>query len=444
MKCFAPMPVRQWLSAVVILLFLFLAGCDSQSDRAPAIGVAYVGPETLNLRKDLAPKSPASGTVKHGDRLEILATRRRFIKVRTPRNIEGWTDGRLLMTPEQMDSLRHMAENAALLPSQGAAAAYEPLNMHTEPSRQAPSFHRISENAKVDVVAHRVAPRVQNQESAAAGTAKIKPPAPARKPKAKQTARIPRPPMPIAPHPPANWLALSRSPAPETPAVPASAMPEPPKTKAGGAAGQSTPAAPMDDWDLVRTRDGKAGWVLSRLLAMAIPDEVAQYAEGHRITSYFALSDVPDGGRTRHNWLWTTITHSGQPYEFDSVRVFTWSLRRHRYETAYIEKNVKGYYPVETSMTPAANKKLFNEKVGVASPAFSVVTEADDGQVSRTLFAFSGNRVRVVSREPYRRVPEMLDLRVAGSVPAAMETAAPSGKRSWFARLRPDFMQWFK
>ena len=73
---------------------------------------------------------------------------------------------------------------------------------------------------------------------------------------------------------------------------------------------------------------------------MAIPDDVAQYAEGHRITSYFALSDVRDGDAVKHNWLWTTIASGDHPYDFDSFRVFTWSLRRHRYETAYIQRNV--------------------------------------------------------------------------------------------------------
>ena len=34
----------------------------------------------------------------------------------------------------------------------------------------------------------------------------------------------------------------------------------------------------MEDWNLIRTKDGKAGWVLSRMLVMAIPDEVAQYS----------------------------------------------------------------------------------------------------------------------------------------------------------------------
>ena len=105
----------------------------------------------------------------------------------------------------------------------------------------------------------------------------------------------------------------------------------------------------MDDWNLVRTQDGKVGWVLTRPLNMAIPDEVAQYAEGHRITSYFALGQVRDRRRGEKQWLWTTIAKGGEPYEFDSFRVFVWSLKHHRYETAYIERNIVGHYPVQVS-----------------------------------------------------------------------------------------------
>ena len=35
----------------------------------------------------------------------------------------------------------------------------------------------------------------------------------------------------------------------------------------------------MEDWSLVRTKDGQIGWVLTRNLDMSIPDEVAQYAK---------------------------------------------------------------------------------------------------------------------------------------------------------------------
>ena len=43
----------------------------------------------------------------------------------------------------------------------------------------------------------------------------------------------------------------------------------------------------MEDCNLVRSKEGRTGWVLTRALRMAIPYEVAQYAEGHRITAYF-------------------------------------------------------------------------------------------------------------------------------------------------------------
>ena len=67
---------------------------------------------------------------------------------------------------------------------------------------------------------------------------------------------------------------------------------------------------PLEDWYLVRTKDGKAGWVLSRMVSMAIPDEVAQYAEGHRITSYFSLGKVDDDGVQK-------TTGSGRPSKRD-------------------------------------------------------------------------------------------------------------------------------
>ena len=88
------------------------------------------------------------------------------------------------------------------------------------------------------------------------------------------------------------------------------------------------------------------------MLFMAIPDDVAQDAEGHRITSYLALGDVKDGDQVKHNWLWTTIGKGTEAGEFDSFRVFVWSIKHHRYETAYIERNVTGYFPVASEPNP--------------------------------------------------------------------------------------------
>ena len=395
--------------AVVCILVGFLVSCSPQPSRPPSIGEAYVGPITLNLRKDLAPKSPVSATPKHGDKLDILEYRRRFVRVRTGQGEEGWTDMRQLLTPEQMAGLQRMADSVARYPSQGAASVYEPLNMHFEPNRASPSFWQIPENARVDVIGHELKPRVQ--PAPATPVLAPKPVPQKRKTKERQSsARVPPPPPP--PKPPDNWVALSVPKEGEEPEAP---KPEP------------KPAGPVasDDWSLVRTKEGKVGWVLTRMLNMAIPDEVAQYAEGHRITSYFPLGQVQDGANVKNNWLWTTIVKGLQPYEFDSFRVFVWNRNHHRYETAYIERNVVGHFPVEVS---TAN----------STPSFSVVLEGDDGVQYRKTYAFDSYRIHMVKREPYNHRPE------AEAAKAAANRQAPTAnERSLYARLKDRLKRLF-
>ena len=147
--------------AAIYVLAGFLVSCSPEPSRPPALGEAYVAPATLNLRQELAPKSPVSAALKHGEKLEILEYRRRFVKVRTEQGAEGWTDMRQLLTPEQMGGLQRMAESVSQYPSHGAASVYEPLNMHFEPNRASPGFWQIPETAKVDVIGHKLTPRVQ-------------------------------------------------------------------------------------------------------------------------------------------------------------------------------------------------------------------------------------------------------------------------------------------
>ena len=101
-----------------------MALCSPLRRRKPSTGIAYAGPAALNLRSDLGAKSQTVATVKHGDRLEVLETRRRFVKVRTAAGIEGWTDVNELLSERQMADLRLLAASAAKLPSQGAAKVY--------------------------------------------------------------------------------------------------------------------------------------------------------------------------------------------------------------------------------------------------------------------------------------------------------------------------------
>jgi SH3-like domain-containing protein len=384
------------------LLFAFLVSCGKPTVQSPVLGEAFVGPVSLNIRQELSPKAAVTATVKHGDKLEILEYKRRFVRIRTPQGAEGWADTHQLLVPQQMAELRRMADNAAKAISQGTASAYEPLNMHTEANRASPSFWQIAEGAKVDVIDHTLTPRTQ----AAQVSSPVAPPKPVRatrRRKEKAQPKIPPPPPPPAPKPPENWLELS---------VPKEEAPEPVKA-------EDAAPIPMDDWSLVRTKDGKAGWVLTRMLVMAIPDDVAQYAEGHRITSFFPLGHVQDGDLTKENWLWTTITKGLEPYEFDSFRVFVWSRKHHRYETAYIERRVVGHFPVSVNSAGA-------------SPSFAVIVEGNDDRFYRKTYSFEGYRIHMVSRELYEvtrqvETPKPVDATAAQSVPK---------NQSWTSKMK--------
>ena len=399
---------RWVLGAGLTLLSLGMPACRSAEPRAPVIGEAYAGPATLGLRRDIPLQSPVVATVRHGARLEIVQRRRRFLKVRAPGGAEGWIEDHLLLSSAEIAALKEVERRALALPSQGAASTYELLNVHTEPNRLSPSFLQVNEGEKVDVVAHVGAPRTPPERKPLIPP-RPKTPLSARKPAEQKYAL---PPMPPAPPPPPNWKDLSRT---------------PPEVQQAIADSRAANAAPKEDWSLVRNAKGESGWVLSRRLYMAIPDEVAQYAEGHRITSYFALSDVRDGEAVKRNWLWTTIASGDHSYDFDSFRVFTWSLRRHRYETAYIQRNVEGYFPVLARLA-----------------GFSVCVVNKSGARMRRNYSFIVTTVRFTSEDPCE-APSGLSpgADVAGPVPPPRAPGPAAQDRSPYARLRALAKKWF-
>ncbi len=429
----SPVVMSLRFAAPALGVMFLLTACGSRPAMEEPVGEAFAGPVSLNLRQDLAGRSPAVTAVKHGERLDILEVRRRFMRVRTKDGTEGWTDSNLLLSSLEMEQLAGLEARAATLPSQGAASVFDALNMHPEPKRQSPSFFQIPEGGAVEVVGHVVRPRVQpNSRAPAAERARKAPPK--KKAKAKQNVLLIPPPRP--PAPPAKWE-LAR---PRVYDLPGFAAPAPP------------PPIPLDDWSLVRTPEGKAGWVLSRMLFMAVPDEVAQYAEGHRITAYLPLGEVKDGNDIKKIWLWTTASPGVRETEFDSFRVFVWSSRRHRYETAYVERDVKGYFPVEVVSIPGQQEKGFalvmeeqggggrvsKRDVKRAPGAVQSNDEASVGKLYRRTYAFAGFRVHLLAKEPYQR--PAADAAQIATTPAV---SPPAAQESWHRRISAWAQRWW-
>jgi hypothetical protein len=216
---------------------------------------------------------------------------------------------------------------------------------------------------------------------------------------------VPPPPTPAEPAPPTDWVALSK--------------------ERGAAADADTPPAAQDDWTLVRTTGGQSGWVLTSRVYMSIPDEVAQYAEGHRITSYFSIGGVEDQGERKDIWLWTTAESLGQDHDFDSYRVFTWSGKKHRYETAYIQRRERGYLPVIA-------------KEG----EFSVCVEDKTGARVRKLYTLMGNTVRPAGVRPCEMRAET-DTAPPESKPIELHAPVIAASKSYAEKLRAKVKKWF-
>jgi hypothetical protein len=396
------------LTIYAVALSLVLGGCHRSAPKAASKGEAYVGPSTLNLRSEIATQSPTVVTVKHGDKLEIIDQQHHsFLKVRAPNGAEGWTDQRQLLGAADMAGLKALAARAASMPSQGKATTDADLRVRIQPGPNAPSFLTLKENDKVDVLTHIRRPRTDLPRKPLV----TPPPKKAKSTrKAVKAGQVPPPPMPPAPAPPPNWLELSRSEEAED-------EPEPK---------DAAPPGPTDDWSLVRTADGRSGWALTRRLRMAIPDEVAQYAEGHTIVSYFSLGSVRDGDQQKDTWLWTTMAGSGRPFDFDSLRVFVWSTRRHRYETEYIEKNLTGYSPVEIQPVQFGGQEY---------AGFSVCVEKKDGNRYRRHYAVLNTKIRFANEEPCV-LPPPVDFGNPGPAPVAATATAPPAGESFTQRVK--------
>jgi uncharacterized protein YgiM (DUF1202 family) len=345
---------------IFCLLSLVLFSCGPPTHHDPVLGEAFVGSANVNLRKEIAPKSPTVATIHFGDRVEIVGTKRRFVKVRIRSGAEGWLDDYMLLSQSDIDQIKAQSTAARDYPSQGVATTiYETMNVRSQPNRYSPSYIQIKEGEKFDVLEHRlvaVSPSAVRKSLVAS-------PKVVKRPKKENKSKVPPPPAPLPPPLPLDWRELSKE---GEDAVSAKAD-EPP------------PVTPEEDWSLIRTASGQSGWVLTRRLYMAIPDEVAQYAEGRRITSYFVLGKVHDGDRVKNVWLWTTISAPNQPFDYDGFRVFIWSLRHHRYETALIQRHLEGYFP--TVVDPSAG-------------TFGVCVEKDDGHRYRREYRLVENQVK--------------------------------------------------
>src|SRR5205814_6331063 len=108
-------------------------------------------------------------------------------------------------------------------------------------------------------------------------------------------------------------------------------------------------------------------------------------------------------------------------------------------ETAYIERKVKGYFPVKlekvTYGTPV--KTRGGQQTSNVYPGFSVCMEKRDGNRSRRSFAFITNIVRYAGEKPCEvEAIENPQIPVETYVASVEQQAEAAQKRSLFERFK--------
>ena len=390
----------------LLLAALCLVSCK-HSGRPGAGEIMYVSAPQANLRDHLATVYNRVGTVKNGDRVEVLERQKRFVRVRTAEKAEGWIELRSLVPRQTFEQFEKLAQENRETGLQGHGVTRVELNMHVSPGRETDTLYQLPEAAKVEMLRRATTRRATPEEIAAKRAADLARIAgePA-KPGPKRRGTTPAQPGPSqvqstqveSNQVESNQAQTSQAQPSQLQPIQvqppdAAAQPSPASTQAkapGQTPAPEAPPAPMDDWWLVRDRQGHTGWVLARMVDLDIPLDVAQYAEGQRIQAAFVLNTVQDveKGAVSQYLVLLNENRDGIAYDFNQVRVFTWNLKRHRYETGYRERHIVGYFPALVSTEDFGKEGTM--------PVFTIRKQNEDGSVTSRKYRLIGNVVRQV------------------------------------------------
>jgi hypothetical protein len=257
----------------------------------PSFPVAYAGNHRVTLWSTTAQVREPAATVNFGDRLDVLNSLYDQVQVRTASGVTGWASVHDLISAEVWQKAKNLETTAAMLPVAARGHTRVLSNLHIEPGRDFPRIRQLDKDVPLELFE-------------------------------RQAVEVPV-------------------------AVPSTGPPP------GG-------EAKKEDWWFVRAhlldQTSQVGWILRRFISLDVPSPLPDYASsaGIHIVAWFELNRVTDSfGHARPQYLVVGNRGTeGQACDFTLLRVFTWGIKRQRYETAFIESDICGKLPV--TLTPTA------------------------------------------------------------------------------------------
>jgi hypothetical protein len=285
--------------------------------RTPPISTAYAGESKLTLWSSTAEVREPVETVSFGQPLSVVEKSGENLKVRFANGreeTEGWVAAKELIDAKLWAQEQDLTKQAEGLEVQAAGHTKAVANLRTEAGRDSPRFYQLDHDVQLAVLKRQVLDVPSNSSPAATQTA-------AREGEPRGSAKEPD-----------SHAVLADS--------------------------ESTANVPTrkEGWLLVlASTKGTgslkhvSGWVLSKFVEMDLPTDLTAYATaaGMRPVSWGVLNRVIDPAGPKPQYVvFGTKGPEGNPCDFTTFRVFTWDLKRQRYETAFIESNFCGQLPV--------------------------------------------------------------------------------------------------
>lgn len=328
--------MRKWIIGVSLLLFLGALWWFFRPKPLP-VGDAYIGEPATIVWSTTAPVRQTVTELHWGDHIEILSRSGNMSRVRTMTGTTGWIESHSLLDGATWDHEARLITDARSMPIQSPGHTKVFTNVRLDPGRDAPRIYQLPGGVPVSILGRAVA-------DAAPVPGKDTGDAPKRE----------------------DWLLIS-APAPPAAKDAASA----PDTAGGSRQANQALLVTGNDPQQQAASTGAAtgqaiphlsGWVLGRFIELDLPETLHDYATsaGMHPVAWFVLNRVstPDGDRPQY-LVAGNRGGEGSACDFTLLRVYTWGAARQRYETAYVESDFCGFFPLRVGKLPGTGDPEF-------------------------------------------------------------------------------------